>query len=60
MAAAVAGERTSAQMFAAYDWFLRNGGAQEPEAAMLAAGWAVRGNAAGLMTNLGLRNRDMH
>ncbi len=60
VAAGVASGRSSSEMLAAYTWFLRNGGVQEPEAAMLAAGWAMRGgNAAGLMTTLALRNRDM-
>ncbi|HSI06785.1 MAG: hypothetical protein ACAI38_16640 [Myxococcota bacterium] len=60
VAAGVASDRSSSQMFAAYDWFHRNGEVPEAHAVMLAASWAMpAGDGAGVMTTIALRNSDM-
>ena len=56
VAASIASGKPADQMAAAYDWFLRNASVQEHEAAILAAGWALRGgDAVGTLTGLSLR-----
>lgn len=56
VAASVASSKRADVMAAAYNWFLSNVTSDQNEAAMLAAGWALRGgDAVGILTGLSLR-----